>query len=264
MSRRLGIAGGVVVALFVAATAAAAGSGWTVQRSPNPSGATVARLDGVSCASARSCIAVGEYTPSESVDTTLAERWRAGKWSIEPTPSPGNAGGYLLAVSCTSSTACVAVGTYDKNLGSIALAERWNGKGWSVEKVPDPAGATGGFLQGVSCTSGGGCTAVGGVYRASGIGTLAERWNGKHWSVERTPSPAGAVGPAFDGVSCTSAKACMAVGYYDTTTNAQASLAERWNGKQLVDCSHPQPRRGGRQRAIRCLLHRARRMLRRR
>lgn len=232
MSRRLGIAGVALVALLVAAAAAAAGSGWKVQRSPNPPGSTSAKFEGVSCASASACMAVGDFTTSSAPEAPLAERRHAGKWSIESTPSRGNGGSYLLAASCTAAKACTAVGSYSENGRSVPLAERWNGTRWAVQRVPKPAGSTGGFLQGVSCTSGRACTAVGGVYRTGGIETLAERWNGKHWSVQHTPSPAGATTPVFYGVSCASAKACVAVGDYENRATVQVTLAERWNGKQ--------------------------------
>jgi hypothetical protein len=48
----------------------------------------------------------------------------------------------LLGVSCTSSTACIAVGYY-KNSSEVVvpLAERWNGTEWKVQSTPNPAGA---------------------------------------------------------------------------------------------------------------------------
>jgi hypothetical protein len=51
--------------------------------------------------------------------------------------------------------------------------------------------------------------------------TLAEVWNGSAWSAQRMPKVSFGV---LSAVSCTTARACTAVGDYDPT------LAERWNG----------------------------------
>jgi hypothetical protein len=56
---------------------------------------------------------------------------------------------------------------------------------------------------------------VGGILSNSGdVVTLAERWNGTSWKTQTTPNPAGAGYSQLNGVSCTSASACTAVGYY--------------------------------------------------
>jgi hypothetical protein len=52
------------------------------------------------------------------------------------------------------------------------------------------------------------------------------------WKIQGTPNPAGSVGNNVEGVSCTSATACLAVGYfYDDNPEGIFTLAERWNGK---------------------------------
>jgi hypothetical protein len=74
--------------------------------------------------------------------------------------------GYIAEVSCTSSTACTAVGSgfYDG-----ALAERWDGSRWSPQTVGDSSGA----LTSVSCSTATRCTAVG-----QGDGLIAAQWSG--------------------------------------------------------------------------------------
>ena len=63
------------------------------------------------------------------------------------------------------------------------------------------------------------------------VATLAERWNGKSWAIQRTPNPA--PGSGFGGVACTSASSCTAAGELtDSSGNAFfGTLAERWNGR---------------------------------
>jgi hypothetical protein len=57
---------------------------------------------------------------------------------------------------------------------------------------------------------------------------LAESWNGSTWTTDSTPDPTGATTVEFNTVSCTSASACVAVGYY--LSPSYTVLAEIWNG----------------------------------
>ena len=131
--------------------------------------------------------------------------------------SDRGAGSRLQGVSCTSATACTAVGSYYNSAGErVTLAERWNGTGWKIQSTPNPTGGQHNSLQGISCTSATACTAVGNYVNSAGkLVTLAERWNGTAWTVQSTPNPSGAGGSYLKGVSCTSATACTAVGYSD-------------------------------------------------
>ena len=51
--------------------------------------------------------------------------------------------------------------------------------------------------------------------------TLAEKWNGTAWTVQKTPNPVGAYYSTLSGVACTSTSACTAVGYYMNGSDAQ-------------------------------------------
>jgi hypothetical protein len=83
---------------------------------------------------------------------------------------------------------------------------------------PPAAGSDGNNREEVSCTSATNWTAVGYYYCASGSTvTLAEQWNGTTWTVEVTPSPAGADESPLNSVSCTAASTCTAVGEYQNT-----------------------------------------------
>jgi hypothetical protein len=131
-----------------------------------------------------------------------------------------------LSLSCASAGFCIAVGGYDLSSGGgKSFAERWDGSSWSLEATLSVAGASDTQLMGVSCTSPRACFAVG-EYNPSGSQprqrTLVERWNGTRWSAERTPSGRG---DELVGVSCASARACMAVG------QASSPLVESWDGR---------------------------------
>ena len=109
------------------------GSSWTIQSTPNPSGAKAAVLSAVACPSTSLCTAVGNYTNSSGVQVTLAERWNGSGWMVQATPSGGTPA-VLSAVACPSTTLCTAVGK-DTNSASVqvTLAERWNGSSWVVQ-----------------------------------------------------------------------------------------------------------------------------------
>ena len=112
------------------------------------------------------------------------------------------------------------------------LAERWDGSQWSRLSIGLPGGATAAALQGVSCSSATACTAVGYSEDASeAVESLAESWDGSSWTVEPTPSPSGSPPASWlEGVSCSSAAACTAVGTYETSFGTERTLAERWEG----------------------------------
>jgi hypothetical protein len=87
----------------------------------------------------------------------------------------------------------------------------------------------------VSCISADACTAVGYYVIARGglFKTLIESWNGTHWSVVPSPNPGtrrNGNANFLDGVSCVSADACTAVGYYEDIEGDTLNLIESWNG----------------------------------
>ena len=65
--------------------------------------------------------------------------------------------------------------------------------------------------------------------RAHAYVTLAERWNGASWSIQRTPSPGGKNDSGLDSVSCASKTACTAVGGFTNHAGTTMALAERYS-----------------------------------
>ena len=217
------------------------GARWSVVPSPSP-GSGEAVLESVSCVSATACTAVGVH-----VNRALAESWNGARWSVVPSPNPGSDSD-LHSVSCTSAGTCTAAGYYATKGGAVrTLVESWNGARWAVVPSPNP-GTAGSIrdLSGVSCTSASACTATG-VYfiRRGGPGrTLVESWNGARWAV--VPSPSRGSDSYLEGVSCASAAACTATGYYTTggPDGPEKTLAESWNGVRWSVVPSPSPHRG--------------------
>ena len=176
---------------------------------------------------------------------TLAERWNGSTWSIQTTPNPAGASDiFLQGVSCTSASACTAVGDYFNGTATVTLAERWNGATWSIQHTPNPAAAPGSILvNAVSCASASACTAVGTYSNGTMNVMLAERWNGTRWSIQHPSSPSGSQASTLAGVSCVSATACTAVGNYNNGTT-RVALAEGWNGTKWSIQHTPNPAGG--------------------
>src|SRR5215469_40824 len=108
---------------------------------------------------------------------------------------------------------------------------------WTIQPSTNQPGQPASELNAVSCVKGGQCAAVGTYLTGKGVPehqfTLALERTGTTWAVKPTPSIKGVGFSVLNGVSCTSANSCIAVGY--TVASARRSpkvrpLAERWNG----------------------------------
>ena len=75
-----------------------------------PAGSMGGALFGVSCASSKSCLAVGSYGNAEGDIVALAESWNGKTWTASrPSAPAGATTAALQGVSCVSPAACVAV-----------------------------------------------------------------------------------------------------------------------------------------------------------
>ncbi len=218
------------------------GRTWAVRTVPRPKGGTNSGLGGVSCSSARACIAVGG-TIKNGHNNSFSELWNGKIWMIKTTPRlRGTTYSNLGGVSCRSARFCTAVGDYQvrNSSKSRALAEAWNGRKWTIEATPNPKdGVNGDSISGVACNPLRACIAVGGYQvNNSTSRTLAEAWNGKKWTIRTTPNPKGATGSDLSGVSCRAANACMAVG----GSGGNRIFAEAWNGRKWTIKAVPHPK----------------------
>jgi hypothetical protein len=159
------------------------GSAWKVQPAPQPAGA-LQTLSAISCTAVNSCEAVGTYESETNLDWySLAEVWNGSRWRVQATPVvSGATSAALTAVSCVSATDCEAGGQVMTKGGSVAsgVLEKWNGTRWSIqEKLPAKQSGPS-RVEGVSCTTGPVCEAVG--FRSQPVdgGTLlAQRYSSR-------------------------------------------------------------------------------------
>lgn len=200
-----------------------------------------ADLEDGSCLSATFCVAVGWQTPAQGPDVPLGEEWNGSSWEAKSMPSPPSAKLIELpSVSCTTKTACTAVGEWGQSPNNYTkttpFAERWE-KEWTLQTPPVPVGAESTELRDVSCPSTKVCIAVGRytTHQAADDDwrAVVEHWNGASWSVEIPPAPPEleeeSGWESLESVSCVSAKSCTAVGTYRRRGDA-TPLVERWNG----------------------------------
>ncbi len=196
------------------------GTTWRMGGAVGAGGSSV--LNAVSCVSATFCIAVGtssQQTTAGGVRTVithpLIERWGGGGWSVVPA-APLTTRGQLSSVSCTSPDFCIALGTARLNgSNTTPVAVRWTGTGFRLITALGLAPNQ----KNISCSSVAWCMTAGttahGPHRA-----VSQRWNGHSWKTFAVGQPG-----VLYGVSCTSNKACTAVG-----SSGRGSFAADWNG----------------------------------
>jgi hypothetical protein len=191
------------------------GTEWKVQTTPNPTGAKATQAAGVSCATAESCVIVGDYENSSGITVPFSETWNGTEWTVKTVSNPsGSIRTHATSVSCTTASACTLVGSFASTPEiESGFAERWNGTEWKLQTVAKPSGTKSYSFFGVSCVSATECRTSGTKMTTEVVYMpLAERWNGTEWTVESTPNGSGGQGFLSGGVSCVSASFCVAVG----------------------------------------------------
>jgi hypothetical protein len=167
------------------------GAAWHLIASPKRNAETT--FNAVSCTSPTHCLAVGAFiTKKPSTDKftefNIAALWNGKTWQVTRLPGKvgnpfgddlGNLG--LGSISCATASNCMAVGNFGarpaQSFGGIA--EAWNGTKWRLTKLR----GTVSNLNDVSCPAANDCLAVG----RSGSHAMAQRWNGKSWTLLATP-----------------------------------------------------------------------------
>src|SRR5439155_241379 len=145
-------------------------------------------LNGVTCASASECWAVGSYSNyNYSNNLTLIEKWDGTSWSIVTSPNTGTQHS-LSGATCASDSSCSAVCDYSVNGYYQTLLEEWDRTSWSI--VTSPNSGTSDNLYDATCASDSECWAVGVASGGNGISglTLIEKWDGTSWSIVTSPN----------------------------------------------------------------------------
>lgn len=219
------------------------GGRWTAKALPNLPGAYLA---GDSCVTRTFCVAIeGDDSLIEGNDSLI---WNGANWSIVPT---AGLSGSLNAVSCTSASWCMAVGS-----GGGTLAELWNGSDWTVLPTPNPSDAMdSSSLSAISCVGPSFCEAIGTTTTGAlptVDTTLAEDWNGTEWALQSSPDTADGY-DTLASVSCASSTACVAVGSHSSSSSGVGyPLALRFAGTTW-SLMHPPHLKNVRTQGVACI-----------
>jgi hypothetical protein len=239
------------------------GSNATTSTSPLalPSGAASASastqdavLNGVSCASASSCTAVGSYVDGSSDTQAMTASGDSGNtWgTANEATAPSNTAAFVIlnSVSCPSSGACEAVGSYEDTSNSnyiypwtVQVTSGAPGAGAAVslpgdvpaasQSAPFP-GVMANGLTVVSCPSAGVCTATGPYPTTSGtVSAAVPITNGIPGTAVQL-SVAGAGGSTsemlVDGLWCSDATDCAVAGIEGSGAAPQALVGTETGG----------------------------------
>jgi hypothetical protein len=233
------VLGGVIPASAAsgpAARSSAAGAPAAETSTPSISGSRV------SCASAKSCLAINENVDSAGDSTPVVDWWNGASWKPVVVPWPKGAGGGLTGVSCKQAS-CLAVGFDLTTSGAFPLALKWSGKSLTrVAAPPFPAGAEDASLGDVSCVSAMSCVMVGSATEPAGARVVIDTWNGAKWTMHAAVLPKGMAEAGFYGLSCVSATFCQAGGMFISSSFAVAPLLASWNGKTVTMTKAPAPK----------------------
>jgi hypothetical protein len=147
---------------------------WSVVSSPGSGGQNwystlpTGGLNGISCPTVTSCMAVGQFTgPMPAIDVLAKKQWTA---AVSPFPNPTDRATGLAGVSCPATTTCVVVGSLAKTgikntpAGALGLPlgtliETYSGGTWTLTARPSRLPVDSG-LHAISC-AGDACVAVG-------------------------------------------------------------------------------------------------------
>lgn len=181
------------------------GASWTVFTnlptftSNDPNGTYV--LNGISCVSARSCVAVGGLNEADGTATVISTTDSGSTWSRSADPSLANVQQFF-SVSCLPADdgppACTGAGSALSATGPVALESRDGGATWGGMQTLDNTG----WLNSVSCATPSHCWAAGAGTSVSLAGTSN---GGRSWSTVTSDTT------NQDGsVSCLSIRVCVA------------------------------------------------------
>jgi hypothetical protein len=225
------LSGGFAVCAVTAGPASAS-LGWSEGGTvPLPAQALGGGFEGVSCAAAGDCAAVGSFTDTSGESRTMVADQLAGTWgAAHEVALPANADsyqprGWLQQVSCSAPGWCAAIGRYQDDTGQLRpmviseLAGTWAPAASEVQ-LPSPAESEEEVdppLRSVSCGAPGSCVAVGTYIesednqRAIVVSSTNGVWESTATRVSPPGSPEQNSSSALQSVSCCGGGSCYAV-----------------------------------------------------
>jgi hypothetical protein len=199
------------------------GSAWSVVPSPNLA-RRINDLQGVSAAAPGDALVVGSaQTLDASSVVSLIEHWDGTRWSVVPSPDPGDYN-FLADVAARSPTDAWAVGSTFDATGWRNLILHWDGASWTRIDAPSP-GLEDNNLEAVVVLGPDDAWAVGHA-ADSGVSSrtpVTLHWNGTAWALVPGPDLSG----QLNSVAADPDGSLWAAGYREVPPT---TLIERWGG----------------------------------
>jgi hypothetical protein len=149
-------------------------------------------INSISCTSSVTCTAVGEQDKFSGALAWhgFAETFKGGKWTRSTADLSASTLTSLDAVSCATSSYCVAVGgagTFAHETTGKAIFDVWNGSSWTLHYA-DPPSHQGNFLINDQCLTTKYCVASGGegAYNTNTLHGLTWFWSGSNFKLINT------------------------------------------------------------------------------
>jgi hypothetical protein len=211
------------------------GSGWRImpQAAPRGRAGHPVFLFDISCPAASKCVVIGtrrDYSRNRPAapSTPVSEQWNGSRWQRVSIAAVNGVAPELDAVSCTTVSICLAVGSVQSDESTRAVAESYNGRSWHVSYIAATRVGRSAFSD-VSCAASL-CVAVGTQHqqrRSSAQSILA--WDRGRWKSVPLADPHG---DAFGDVSCADSTDCLITGVATTPTTKGVLL--HFNGRSLT------------------------------
>jgi hypothetical protein len=172
--------------------------------------APISTFNGVACASASQCIAVGTAVSSVDSGATASLDPGSGELSAGSSVQLIGSSGLLNGVSCASSSVCLAVGEDPQEAAGVAVPlDPSTGTVLSGEQLRTIPGI---FIAGVACASATQCLAVGHDPSGVGVAVALDPSTGTILEGQGLQAIPGTGGVGLEAVACPSASLCVAVG----------------------------------------------------
>ncbi|HEX3042952.1 MAG TPA: hypothetical protein VHP56_12760 [Solirubrobacterales bacterium] len=241
---------GVALYLLFVAVPGASAATWTIQTTPNATGAEHSNLYDIGCSQSATnpCVSVGKTTESGGKTAPYAQAWNGTSWSNITAKAPeGATAGELQSVDCAfllESLYCYAAGSYTSGGVTKSLILSGGTGGFSgIQSTPNPEGASETALKGMACkliiTD---CIAVGYSVKSGKKTAFVLRLSSESkWVILAMPEPEGAVSSELHGADCVSSTFCVAVGSYTDSGGSIWAMSATWNGTSWTLRTIPKP-----------------------
>lgn len=157
----------VATSLLAIGVQGATAATWTIQTTPNATGAEHSNLYDISCdpSASNPCVSVGKQETSGK-SAPYAQAWDGSAWTNITAGVPeGATGGELQSVECfriVGFFGCYAAGSYTSSGVTKSLIVSGSNTALStLQTTPNPEGASETALKGISCRTFTACVAVG-------------------------------------------------------------------------------------------------------